>query len=272
MPENVRALASERPVRIVQITDLHLRSRPEASLDWDVPGTVVQPERTLERVLGELDYEEPWLDLVLATGDLAQDPVPDVYERLAHKLNATRYPVSCLAGNHDDADLLYDILGRYSLTSRVVALHDWVIILLDSSRPQLDSGRLAREELDLLDETLLRHLANHALIALHHNPVPVASCWLDAIGLANSREFFEVLDAHDKVRGVVFGHIHQEFAGQRNSVLMLGSPSTCVQFTARHDRLQIDGLPPAYRWLELHWDGRIKTGIGHIMEDIRRRA
>lgn len=272
MREPIRSFSRERPVRVVQITDLHLRNRPEARLDWGLSRTFVRPETTLAEVLDEIAYGVPSVNLVLATGDLAQDPSPAVYERLARTLSTAACPVQCLPGNHDHDDLLQEILGRHSLTSRVVALGDWVVILLNSTHPGRDSGNLRREELDLLEQALRRHPASHVLVALHHHPVPVGSAWLDRIGLANAREFFEILDVYRQVRGVVFGHIHQDFVGHRNGVLMLGSPSTCVQFTPAAARLQIDELPPAYRWLELHRDGRIDTGIGYATAEIRRRA
>lgn len=223
-------------------------------------------------MLEEIAFSEPWIDLALATGDLAQDPDREVYERLARVLGETGYPVQCLPGNHDNSELLDTVLSRYHGTSRVLSLGDWVVILVDSTRAGNDSGYLSREELDLLDETLLRHPAPHALVALHHHPIAIGSPWLDRIGLLNAEAFFEVLDAHSQVRAVLFGHIHQEFVGRRNEVLMLGSPSTCVQFAPRRARLRIDSLAPAYRWLELGRHGEIATGVGYIEEEIRRRA
>lgn len=272
MAQTVRPLISERPVRIVQITDLHLYRDPEATLDWGPAGSAVRPQETLAQVLDEVAYGEPWVDLALATGDLAQEPAPEVYARLADILADTGYPVRCLAGNHDDARLLYPALERESSGSRVVVLGDWLVVLLDSSRPGTDAGQLCREELDLLEETLLRHPARHVLVALHHNPVPVGSAWLDPIGLLNPEAFFEVLDAYERVRGVLFGHIHQDFVQRRRGVLLLGSPSTCVQFAPHRDEFRIDGQPPAYRWLELYRDGRIETGVNYAVEEIRRRA
>ncbi|MGD8498493.1 MAG: phosphodiesterase [Chromatiales bacterium] len=272
MAQTVSPLISERPVRIIQITDLHLCRDPEATLDWGPAGPAVRPQQTLTQVLDEIAYGEPWVDLALATGDLAQEPSPEVYARLGRILADTGYPVHCLAGNHDDAQLLYPALERESGGSRVAVLGDWLVILLDSSRPGTDAGQLCREELNLLEETLLRHPARHVLVALHHNPVPTGSAWLDPIGLLNPEDLFEVLDAHDRVRGVLFGHIHQDFVQRRRDVLLLGSPSTCVQFAPDCEDFQIDERPPAYRWLELYRDGRIQTGVNYTVEEIRRRA
>jgi hypothetical protein len=32
----------------------------------------------------------------------------------------------------------------------------------------------------------------------------------------------------------------------------------------------VDDLPPAYRWLDLHADGRIETGVHYLEEQVLR--
>jgi hypothetical protein len=65
MAQTVSRLISERPVRIIQITDLHLCRDPEATLDWGPAGPAVRPQQTLTQVLDEIAYGEPWVDLAL---------------------------------------------------------------------------------------------------------------------------------------------------------------------------------------------------------------
>ena len=48
--------------------------------------------------------------------------------------------------------------------------------------------------------------------------------------------------------------------------MVLGSPSTCVQFIPGQDDFGIDACPPGYRWLELLPNGEIKTGLGVLPE------
>ena len=49
-------------------------------------------------------------------------------------------------------------------------------------------------------------------------------------------------------------------------IKMMASPSTCIQFLPMSDEFAVDPIPPGYRWLELHPDGRIVTGIRRIEE------
>jgi len=119
----------------------------------------------------------------------------------------------------------------------------------------------APAELARLDATLAAHRDRHALICLHHHALPMGSRWLDAVALANPAELFEVLDRHANVRGLLWGHVHQAAEFERNGVRLLSSPATCAQFTPGSDGFAVDVRPPAYRWLDLHADGRIETGV-----------
>lgn len=247
-----------RPLRLLQITDTHFCARP-----GDILETGVDTDLSLRRVLDDLHYHEHGGSDVIVTGDLAQDPVPAAYDRLRHALNGYPFGFHCLPGNHDDAATLRATLpGGNVACPKVLVRKDWVLLLLDSSVPNEPWGWLSETELALLDATLADHPAPHALVFLHHHPVPVESPWIDRIALRNADALFAVLDRHpEKVRGVVFGHVHQAFEAERRGVRLIGAPATCIQFAPRTDRLIVDDLPPGYRWLDLHADGRIETGI-----------
>ena len=72
---------------------------------------------------------------------------------------------------------------------------------------------------------------------------------------------FRVTDGFDNVRGMVWGHVHQAFDGMREGVMLMGTPSTCVQFEPGSTKFTLDERPPGYRWLHLYPDGRIDTRV-----------
>jgi Icc protein len=114
---------------------------------------------------------------------------------------------------------------------------------------------------------LSAHRDKHAIVCLHHHPLPVGSQWIDTINVDNGDDFFRVIDRHPQVRLVLFGHIHQEFAAKHGEVDVYASPSTCVQFAPLSAGFAVDkDAMPGYRWLELHSDGKIQTGISRIPE------
>ena len=83
---------------------------------------------------------------------------------------------------------------------------------------------------------------------------------MNQIGLKNREAFWQVIDRHTNVRGVLWGHIHQELQQQRNGVQLLASPSTCIQF-ARGSTDFAEPLAPGYRWFELDPSGNITTKV-----------
>jgi len=99
------------------------------------------------------------------------------------------------------------------------------------------------------------------MVCLHHHPVPLASRWLDQVGLENAGEFLATLDRHRNLRAVIWGHVHQAFDALRNGVRLLATPSTCAQFMPRADQFTLDPRPPAYRTFELRPDGTLLTEV-----------
>jgi 3',5'-cyclic-AMP phosphodiesterase len=87
---------------------------------------------------------------------------------------------------------------------------------------------------------------------------------MDSIGLRNPEALFAVLDRFPQVRAVLWGHVHQEYDQLRNGVRLLASPSTCIQFAPDSVEFKVDSTAPGYRWLRLHADGRLETGVSRV--------
>jgi Icc protein len=137
----------------------------------------------------------------------------------------------------------------------------WQVIFLDSCIDGAAAGHLSAASLADLDGALGSGRDRHSLVCLHHHPIPMDSRWLDEVGLDNAAEFHRVLDGHRNVRGVLWGHVHQAYDGDRNGVHYMATPSTCAQFLPGSDHFELDQRPPGYRWLELAPDGTISTRV-----------
>lgn len=246
----------DQPLRIVQISDTHIQAQPGGKL-WGV-----DVDANLDAVLRRLQTRHWPVEFILATGDLVHDEGAPAYDRLRALLKPLGVPVYCLPGNHDTSAILQQALAANPVCwRRHVTAGRWQFIFLDSSLPGSDGGHLPLEELTLLENTLAAHPELHALVVLHHQPLPVGTAWLDTMVVDNGADLFAVLDRHPQVRAVVWGHIHHDFTAQRQGVHLLGAPSTCVQFKPATAQPQADSLPPGYRWFELYPDGRLVTGI-----------
>ncbi len=246
---------TEDSLHLVQITDCHLLAEPDGRL------RDVDTRATLAAVVERVRAEAP--DVVLATGDLSQDGTAASYRRfkaLAGRLGA---PVHCLPGNHDHPATLAEVLPGDGLhVGRQLIAGGWQIVFLDSTIADEDDGELAESELAALEAALGDDPARHALVCLHHHPVVVGGAWHDFVSLANPDALFAVIDRHPRVRGLLWGHIHQPFDAERGALRLMATPSTCFQFKRTPGgELGTADDPPGYRRIRLHADGGIETEV-----------
>jgi len=240
----------------VQITDCHLFAQPSGVMR----GVVTR--NSMIGVLRSMEGELQSCQAILATGDLAQDESEDAYRAFVALTAPLGKPVLCIPGNHDNPAFMDMQLAHQGFQIGGCATGgNWLIVMLSSHWPGNTGGKLSDKELERLKTLLGSHPEYHVLVCLHHQPIPVGSRWIDRIGLDNAEDFLRVLDQADNVRGVLWGHVHQEFQARRKDVLMMASPSTCHQFTRGSDDYAEDTLPPGYRVLDLHHDGHIHTRV-----------
>tara|TARA_R110002110_G_scaffold98380_3_gene251842 strand:+ start:702 stop:1508 length:807 start_codon:yes stop_codon:yes gene_type:complete len=251
---------STRPLRVLQLTDPHLM----ASVDGALLG--VNTRDSLDAVIAEVLKSRGQPDLILATGDLAQDGSEEAYRVLGDRLGVFDCGSAWLAGNHDHVEPLTKAAARHGADRRQIVQGGWQFILLDSSVPGKVFGELAESELDFLAEALAQHPGLPALVTLHHHPVDIGADWMREIGLRNREDFWQVIDRFPQVKVVLWGHIHQTHEQQRNGVQLLASPSTCIQFTSGSRKFSVEDLAPGYRWFELQASGNFTTEVGRALD------
>lgn len=245
---------------MLQITDSHLRPNLGQSL------LGVDTEESLRAVLAQA-FGESSPQLVVASGDLAHDPEERSYRRFLavlrdFHLGATLF----LPGNHDlVAPLARTLPGPDSIT-----LGDWEVVGFDSHADDQAEAELSAGDLAALQDRITRSSARHLLLACHHPLVDVGCPWLDKDRIKNGAELLEWCAGNTRVRGVVFGHVHQVVERRHKEIAVLGSPSTCFQFAPGSPRFAIDeaagSRQPGYRWLELQADGTIVSVVGRVTD------
>ncbi len=246
-------------VRIVQITDSHIFADPKGCL------LGLNTRESFEAVCQRVSKEKWKADFLLATGDLAQDATAEAYQYLADYFQRFDFPTFWLAGNHDNTQTMYETLNNSKvLPSKQLITEHWQIILLDSSVPGVVHGALSKNELSFLESCLKEHPNKHSLVVLHHHPVDVNCKWLKNIGLKNKKEFQKRIAKFDNVKGVLWGHIHQEYEQEHNGIPYIATPSSCVQFTPGSTDFSADTKAPGYRYLNLFSDGHIESVVHRI--------
>lgn len=248
------------PVRIVQITDLHLMTDPRAELKG------ICTRDRFEAVLDVLRREYSSVDRLIVTGDLAHDEVRETYESLRELLAEWMPKLRLIPGNHDNREAMRAVFGDrvQSFDDRNVfaeELGGWKLIGLDSQLPGELHGQLGERQRDWLTRELTAEPTRPIAIFLHHPPMPVGSEWLDRIGLDDADPLLTLLRQHPQVKLIACGHIHQELTCRSDALLVLATPSTGVQFQPETETLLVDSVSPGLRILDLATDGSFRTRI-----------
>jgi len=217
-------IADGAPVEVLQITDTHLFASAGKTLYG------VNTEASLTDVLASIAAHGGTPDAVLATGDLSQDGSRASYLRLKEKLAALGAPVYCLPGNHDDPALMSELLGMppFHYTG-VLDAGSWRLPLLSSWLDGETRGALGVRQMAALAALLDRSGDRHVLVCVHHHPVPMASAWIDTIGLEDGDELLSLLHGYPNVQGVLWGHVHQALDANNAGLRLFATPSTCAQ-------------------------------------------
>lgn len=252
---------TKQVINVLQITDTHLFNDSNGCL------LGLNTLQSLDAVIAATATRNQQADMILATGDLVHDGSPAAYRRVFSRLESFGVPVYCLAGNHDEADNLQGTLSG-GLLHYTPQIHkgNWNFIFLNSTIAGSEGGHLDADTLKTLEHQLAANTDSHTLICLHHQPVLMGSHWLDTMAVDNADELFSIIDRYDQVRGILWGHVHQEFDKIRKNVRLMATPSTCIQFLPGSERFAVDTTAPGYRWLSLHEDGRIETGVERLSE------
>lgn len=236
------------PATVLQLSDTHLGAAPGPTAgDRD-------PDARLGVVLDAWHQRGERADLVVVSGDNADDGSAAALERLARALATIDAPVLALSGNHDDPDAVRAAFpGPDHLE-----VGRWRVVGCDTSRPgevhgTVDVGALMAR-LDALD-------ARPTVLALHHPPRSRSTHpWFRLDG---ADALLAGLAARPHVRAVVSGHLHDPFelVGP-GDLALLGAPSTLMPIAHAGDEYRTgEGGPTGARLLRLADDGALATEL-----------
>lgn len=253
-------MAAPRTYTVFQFTDSHL------SADPDVCMRGINTTDSLKAVAAlAQSFEAP--DALVATGDLSHDGSMASYRRFREVVSRPNIPLRWVPGNHDDAAMMAHC-AEYQ--AHPLRLGKWHIILLDSQVLGAEQGAIDAESLRRLESQLAAAdaVSEYVLICVHHNPLRTGARWMDTINLTNGCELLDTLNRHPSARALIHGHIHHDFERVVGRVRVFGTPSTCAQFAPQTEAFAIDTQPatcqPGFRWLKLHPDGAVETGVERV--------
>lgn len=236
-------------VRVLQLSDCHLLSDPEATLKG------VPTAASLGEILAFIAANEEF-DLLVISGDLAQDEQLQTYQLLREMLGDWVTRLQVIPGNHENRDFIRQTFpeirsGSEDLVNFSLKLEGWRLIGLDSHVPGQVSGSIEEEQLEWLKRELSLDSQCPTVLFVHHPPISVESPWLDRIGLAEPATLVDIIDSSPQIRLVCSGHVHQEFAGRLGEAEVLTTPATSFQFRPKEEVPSFDLVPTGFRVLAL---------------------
>ena len=241
-------------VSLLQITDTHLTQGGQERL------LGVDTTASMWAVLGQaLDEHAP--EAILVSGDIAHDAKTETYMELDQKLRAVfDGEIRYACGNHDSITTMREA----GLNQSSLRLGTFTLVITDTHAEGQVGGEFTQADLATLETQLAANTSPHILVAGHHAPVEIGTPWLDEHRIHGSDKLLDCLCADARVRGYVFGHIHQAFDARHGSLRLLAAPSTCFQFKPGSAAFSLDQESAGYRYFRLHADGRIETAVHRV--------
>ncbi len=211
-------------IRIIQLTDLHILGDSTAKfLGLDSRASFAAVLNLVKQ-----DVQKIPADLIMLTGDLAQDESEASYQYIKEQLTVFKdinIPITWVPGNHDDSAVGESVLG---IRQKQYILDNWNIVLLDSHYAGHESGMVDKDDLEMLDAALAAHPDKYAMIVIHHHLLPSETIWLDTMMVENRNQVLDILDKYSNIKLVVFGHIHHELQQHYKEMTFIAIPATSV--------------------------------------------
>jgi Icc protein len=207
---------------IVQLSDFHLGAS----------SGLTDPLADLRSALAQIGALVPGPEVVIVSGDLAQNGAAEEYEVARQALAGLSVPIHVLPGNHDDRRALRAAFpidgepgGRYHWVAESGGLR---LIGCDTILPGCDDGAFPPEELDWLSARLDSDPRTPTLILMHHPPIAIGIPEADAIGLprADAAALGDVVRRRPGVRAISTGHVHLATTGRLAATTVVTAPST----------------------------------------------
>lgn len=243
--------------RLLHITDLHIKPDPHETLAG------ILPDINLKAVLAEAYQLYTQFDLIIISGDLAQDPCLASYQRIREILAPYGTPVLSVPGNHDDLDMMHTVLhcGQFTCATKL-DIQDWQIICVNSQQADSNQGWICPTEMQNLRQAFASSAPS--LLVIHHHFLDTGSPWMDRMKIANATEFLEIIVQQEQLKLVIHGHVHQELQWQFQDISVMATPSTAVQFAPLASSFQLTTAAPGFRIIELEANGNFTSHCHYL--------
>jgi Icc protein len=243
--------------RLLILSDAHLFHSKESKMSG------INTYRALELITRHIRTRQEHFDIMVALGDLTEDGTEEAYIHFLDLTEGLAERVIWVKGNHDDFMKIPGRAAEEYLESYIRA-GSWHLLFLDTTLPGSDKGWLKPGELQRLRRFLAGDPADPRLIFMHHQPMDVGSAFIDDLRLSNKEEFWNAVSGNPSVKGVIFGHVHQETDWIYRGVRLISAPAASVQFKPKSEHPIFETERRGFRTLLLKDNGTLETHVEWI--------
>ncbi len=228
-----KAKDTNHPITIVHISDIHAGSQYFVT-------------NLMNRAVEEINEIAP--DIVVVTGDLANQGFRQEFttaEAFLSQIDCKNKLI--VPGNHDSRNVGYvhfeDIFGS---RNNVLRFNGVVIVGVDSSEPDLDSGRVGRERTKWALEQFSSKSNDLKIMAMHHHLLPVPG---------TGRERNVVFDAGDVLEALISNGVDIVLCGHKHVPYVWRIENLVVVNAGTVSSLRVRGrTKPCYNLIETKGD------------------
>ena len=190
------------------------------------------------------------LDLLVISGDLADDFKPGAYSYIANVLKDCKVPVCVIPGNHDNIEVMqkyFDLEGKIH-NGKCYYRYDidgHSIFYLDSA-----DGTVSSEQLLWLEQETAK-VDGEVLLFLHHPPCHCNHKFMDLrYALKNIGEVQATLLKIKNLKHIFVGHYHSEMVENFGDKTVYVTPSTQMQIDPNMSVFCLSSAAPGWRVIE----------------------
>lgn len=225
-------------MRIIHISDLHLTSDKHSIWGIDTYGQFVKAIAVIQNI--------PNVDVVVVSGDVADDGDLSTYQYADDMLSSLSLPVLWCPGNHDNINT-FNQFAKVSKSAigmpliikgvKIVPLNS---VAPDESNPNLNRSRgiISDDNFKYLNGQMLS--SKYPTIVVMHHPSHDPGGWMTDKILKNRESFNNLIKTYDNLFLVLYGHIHCHMVHQCFGKTFISAPSVGFAFSKDLAKYQID--------------------------------
>ena len=229
---------------VAQISDTHI------CRGGDLYKGVSDSNRKFQEAIRHLHSLDLRPDLILLTGDIANDGHVDEYDSATSLLQELTIPFLVIPGNHDDREAFRVAFCDHDYLPKTGPLHYAVyapplrIIGLDTSVPGKHHGAIEPLGLEWLATTLAADSKTPTLVMMHHPPFVSGIPYMDKYRYIEDDVLGSLLGGFPNIEAVLCGHDHRPMIRRWAGTVVMACPSTTTEIALQ---LQADAKPQSFQ-------------------------